>query len=295
MRRIPRRRGLNMRQKRALEGFLFISPWILGFLIFFTIPFFQSVRLSFSKITKIAGFQMEWAGMGNYTRAFVWDIKFIPLLIQTSVDAVVDTPLTIVFSLFIAILINKDIRFRGFFRASFFLPVLLGTGFVMKQLLGMDVEQQATEVARGIVMPEEILLYLGPAAAAFVNGFISRITIIFWKSGVQVIIFLAGLQGIPESMYEAARCDGAKSWEMFWKITLPMISPVILLNAVYTLVDSFTASTNPIVEYILSLKTNIVNYEYATAMGMIYFVSIFALIALTYAIFKKAAKHAYEK
>lgn len=291
----PYIRRLTMKQKHVLEAYLFIMPWIIGFLLFFTLPFFQSLRLSLSKITKVSGFEMEWVGGVNYLRAFVWDVTFVPKLIKVLSDIIVNTPMTLVFSLFIAMLVNRDIKFRGFFRGTFFLPVLLGTGFVLKQLLGMGVEAQATAVARGIVMPDEILMYLGPTVAGFIDGFMNRITLIFWNSGVQIIIFLAGLQGIPSSLYEASRCDGATVWENFWKITLPMISPVILLNVIYTLVDSFASSTNPILEYILGLKIDIYQYEYAAAIGMIYFVFVFLLVAFVYGIFKRYTYNSFEK
>jgi ABC-type sugar transport system permease subunit len=261
------RKQLTMKQKHVLEGYLFILPWIVGALLFFILPFFQSVQLSFSKITKISGFEMEWIGIDNYAKAFVWDIRFVPLLITAITDTIINTPLTLIFSLFIAILVNRDIKFRGFFRGIFFLPVLLGAGFVLKQLLGMGVESQAMEIARGIIMPEEVLMYLGSNVAKYVNDFMNRITVVFWKSGVQVIIFLAGLQSIPGSLYEAAKCDGATLWENFWKITLPIMSPIILLNSIYTLVDSFTSSTNSVIEYILQIKVKIQNYEYAAAIG----------------------------
>jgi len=137
--------------------------------------------------------------------------------------------------------------------------------------------------------------YLGPTVAGYINGFMSRITIIFWRSGVQVVILLAGLQSIPGTLYEASKCDGATVWENFWKITLPMMSPVILLCTIYTLVDSFTSSTNPIVEYILGIKTDVTNYEYASALGVIYFMLVFVLIAIVYAISKRAVFNSAEK
>ncbi|HOJ10300.1 MAG TPA: sugar ABC transporter permease [Clostridiales bacterium] len=295
MKQKPYKKPLTMKQKHVLEGYLFIVPWIIGFSIFFALAFFKSLQLSLSKITKVSGFELEWIGGANYIRAFVWDTTFIPKLIDVLGDIVINTPLTLIFSLFIAMLVNRDIKFRGFFRGTFFLPVLLGTGFVLKQLLGMGVEQQATEVARRIVMPDEILMYLGPNVAGFVDNFMSRITLIFWNSGVQIIIFLAGLQSIPGSLYEASKCDGATVWENFWKITLPMMSPVILLNAIYTLVDSFASSTNPILEYMLGLKVSISQYEYAAALGMIYFMFVFLLVAVVYGVFKRYTYNSFEK
>lgn len=238
---------------------------------------------------------MEWIGLDNYAKAFVWDVAFVPYLNQAITNTIINLPLNLVFSLFIAILVNRNIRFRGFFRGTFFLPVLLGSGFVLQQLLGIGVDQQATEVARGIVMPDEVLMYLGPNVVSYVNSFLSRITVTFWSSGVQIIIFLAGLQSIPAALYEAAKCDGATVWENFWKITLPMMAPVILLNAIYTMVDSFTSSTNRVVEYLVFLKGDIYNYEYVAAIGMIYFIFVFLLVAVIFGLSRRTISNLSER
>ena len=163
---------------------------------------------------------------------------------------------------------------RGFFRTAFFIPVLLGTGYIMKQLLGMGVDGMT--VTTGILVPKLIADLLGPSITEVVQGFLDRITVVLWKSGVQIVLFLAGLQGISGSLYEAARVDGATEWEMFWKITLPMISPVIMMNVVYTIVSFFTDTTNPLVDYIYKMNFTNQQFEYAAAMSWLYF--IFALV-----------------
>jgi len=289
------RKKLNMQQKRILEALMFISPWIVGTLIFFINPLIQSIRLSFSKIVKLKGFVMEWAGLANYEKAFLWDVNFIPMFINTVKNTLINTPITLVFSLFIAILINKNIKFRGFFRTIFFLPVLLGTGFVMKQLLGLGFDAGAMSVAKGIMVPESLALYLGPTFTNAIDMFLSVITVVLWKSGVQIVLFLAGLQGISVSLYEAARCDSATEWEMFWKITLPMISPVILLNFIYTIIDSFTDSNNPIVEYIIDASFRKNQFEYGAAMGWVYFLFIFVVCMAVFFIMRKRVYDSGEK
>lgn len=286
---------LTMEQKRSLEGLIFISPWIIGCAIFFINPIFQSIKLSFCKITKLNGFVMQWIGYANYSRAFVWDIKFVPMFLNVIKDTFINTPVTLVFALFIAMLINRPMKGRGFFRTVFFLPVLLGTGFVMKQLLGLGVGSDAMETARGIIMPEAIANYLGPTFSGVISTFLDRITMILWKSGVQIILFLAGLQGISTSLYESSRCDGATEWEMFWKITLPLMSPVLLLNLIYTLIDSFTDVNNPIVDYILTSSFLNNQFEYGAAMGWIYFVFIFVVSMLIFLVMKSRVYNAGEK
>ena len=289
------KKRLNMQQRQNIEAFIFISPWLLGSVFFFFKPMLQSVKLSFSKVVRLNGFVMEWAGLANYEKAFLWDINFIPMFLNVVRDTLINTPITLVFSLFIAMLINRPMKLRGFFRTVFFLPVLLGSGFVMKQLLGLGVGSEAMSVANGIIMPESIAMYLGPTFTNVVTIFLDRITIILWKSGVQIILFLAGLQGISISLYEAARCDGATEWEMFWKITLPMISPVILLNFIYSLIDSFTDANNPIVDYILSASFAKNQFEYGAAMGWIYFIFIFIVCMSVFAIMKKRVFNIGEK
>lgn len=286
---------LNSRQRNILEAYMFISPWILGMLLFFVNPILQSFKLSFSKITKLNGFVMEWAGTVNYEKAFLWDVKFIPMFIQTVIDTVINTPLTLVFSLFIAMLINRPIKFRSFFRTTFFLPVLLGTGFVMQMVLGLGVGSDASSVVNGIELPRTFAIYLGSEFSAIVSLLLERLTLILWKSGVQIILFLAGLQGISSSLYEAAKCDGATNWEMFWKITLPMISPVILLNFIYTMIDSFTDSNNSIVTYILTTSFDNNQFEYGAAMSWLYFLFIFVVCMLALGIMKKRVYNIGEK
>jgi ABC-type sugar transport system permease subunit len=288
-------RKLTMEQKRSIEGFLFISPWIIGFTIFFANPIVQSAKLSLSKITNMKGFQMEYVGLENYYKAFMWDVKFIPMFLNVIKHTLINTPITLVFSLLIAILINRPMKGRGFFRTVFFLPVLLGSGYVLNQLLRVGVGNDAMAAARGILMPEELMKYMGPTFSKTVEEFLGRITLILWKSGVQTVLFLAGLQGISSSLYEAGRCDGCTEWEAFWKITLPLMTPVILLNFIYTVIDSFTDSSNPIVDYILSAGFKGNQYGYGAAMGWIFFTFIFLVCILVFAIMKNYIYNAGEK
>ena len=281
-----RKLKLSLNRRKILYGYVFISPWLIGLVLFFANPLIVSIKLSFSKITKFAGFVMEWIGWENYAKAFIWDTEFIPMFISVVRDTVINTAMISVFSLIIAILINKKIKFRGFFRGVFFLPVLLGTGYVMEQLLGLGLEGEAMKVARGIIVPENIIRYLDPVFVNAIGGFLDRITIVLWSSGVQIVLFLAGLQGISFSLYEAARCDSATEWEMFWKITLPIISPVTLLNVIYTIIDSFTNISNPIVDYVLDVGFTQTNFEYGAAISWIYFMFVLLICTIVYATIK---------
>ena len=269
-----RPRFFTMERRRSLEALIFLTPWLVGLCLFFLGPIFTSIRLSFSEIVKMNGFQMGFVGLENYQHIFFYDLNFVPMFLQTVTDTLLNTPICIVFSLVIAILINRPMKGRGFFRAAFFIPVLLGAGYVMKQMLGMGAD--GTTITTGIVVPELISELLGHQLTEFLQGVLDRITVVLWKSGVQIVLFLAGLQGISTSLYEAARVDGATEWEMFWKITLPMISPVILMNLVYTIVAFFTDATNPIIDYIYEMSFTNQQYGYGAAMSWVYFA--FALL-----------------
>ena len=276
---------LRMKHKRMIEGYIFILPWILGTAVFYFNPLIRSVQLSFQKMVSITGFNTEWIGIENFVEAFTVDIEFVPLLVEAISNTLINTPLIIVFSLFIAMLLNTSISMRGFFRAVFLLPVVLGTGFIMQQLLGQEVNAQVTEMARGILLPESVLAYLSPTVKNLIQSFLDKITIILWHSGVQIIIFLGALQSVPRSLYESAKCDSATEWEMFWLITFPVISPVILLNIVYTIVDSFTDVQNPIVISVIDLAFKKFRFGYASSIAWIYLVFVFLLIGLVFLIF----------
>ena len=282
-------RAVSFEKRRSRTGVLFTLPWIIGALALLVYPVIYSVRLAFSTITDAIAKTYEFAGLGNFKIAFENE-DFMEMLKSTSVDAVVNTPLIMVFSLLIALALNQKIAMRGVFRALFFLPVLLGNGYIMQQLLGMNVSENAMQVARGILMPEELIRILPPSFTAVISDFFTRITIILWKSGVQIVIFLAGLQGIPGTLYEAAYMDSASPWESFWFITLPMITPMLLLNAVYTVISAFAGSDNQILTYINQLAFTHTQWEYASAVSWIYFSVIIVLLVVIFAALRPFVK-----
>ncbi len=284
----PKKKNFMTMQKRnSLEALMFLSPWIIGTCVFFLNAIFSSIRLSFSEIVQLRGFVMEWIGFKNYEHIFMYDINFMPTFISVVTDTLINTPLVLVFSLIIAMLINQPVPGKGFFRTCFFIPVLLGSGYVMAQLLEIDA---TGSVGVGIALPQVLQEMLGTTLVATIQPFLDRITLILWNSGVQIILFLAGLQGISSSLYEAAKCDGATQWEMFWKITLPMISPIILLNFVYTMVMYFTSSDNDLVSYILDQVFENTQFSRGAAMGWVYFLFVFVLCGVVFGVVKLGSK-----
>ena len=272
---------MTIARRKKLTGLGFISPWLIGCAVLFLYPTVYSVVIS---LTRFSVSDVVGPALDNYRKAFVEDINFLPMFWQTVKDTLINTPLINVFALFVAILLNKKIACRGLFRSLFFLPVMLGTGFIMRQLLGQDIQQESMSLARGLLLPDEVLLYLGPDLSEMALGFMSRITIIMWRSGVQILIYLTGLQSIPPSVYEAASIDSADSWQSFWLITLPMLSPIILLDLIYTIVDFFNDSSNGVVDYILTYGFGRNDFGYASAIGWIYFGFSFIFILLVFGV-----------
>jgi ABC-type sugar transport system permease subunit len=277
---------ISMSTREALEGLFFVSPFIVGIILFFAYPIIMSLWLSISNIDNIIGLKTSFAGIVNYTRAFFLDVTFVPTFLATVRDTLIKFPLTIILSLIISILINKDIVGRGFFRVAFFVPFLLGSGEVMQQLINQNVDKQVLSVLDGSIIPYNVLNYFGMTVVDAVQNVFGMIVTVLWGSGVQILLFLSGLQGISPALYESAKIDGATEWEMFWKITIPMISPMMLLNIIYTIVDSFLDIRNPLLLYIQSFGFSNGEFEYAAAMGWIYFAFIAVLILVVFGIMK---------
>ena len=294
MREKPRRRGVSFQRRGVLTCLLFVSPWLVGAAVFFLYPLFYSLRLSFGVIENPATQKVVFAGFENFRVAFMEDARFFPMLLSIAKDTLINTPLIVVFALFIATLLSKDIRGKGLFRSVFFLPVILGTGFVMQQLLGVQMNADAVEVARGILLPEKVVRFLNPGVTQVILEFLSRVTLVLWKSGVQIIIFLAGLQAIPRSFYEAARVDAATEWECFWFISLPMMAPTLLLGAVYTIVAGFLDTSNEMLGYIHELGFQWSQFEYASAVSWLYFLFVILVLAALFLLLNPATKRGRE-
>lgn len=268
---------LSLEKRRSLSGYVFILPWVIGFAIFLLYPLISNLIMSLGKITDLVGLKTTITGFQNYIKLFNESKEFLPAFYDTLKNTFLWTPFIIVFSLFLAILLNKKIKFKGIFRVVFFMPVLLGSGYIMQQLSGAANILQLPENAIQIIG-----YYFNADIAKFLQDLLTQIMHVFWKSGVQIVIFLSGLQSIPESYYEAARVDNANGWDSFWKITLPILSPIVLLNIVYTMIESFRDTDNKIADLIVKIIFKSADYEYGAAMGWVYFVVTFAFIGLIF-------------
>lgn len=281
----------GLQKRKAVAGYLFIMPFILGFLIFMVKPFFQSLYMSFCNVQLGSGtFELNWIGIDNFKRAFTIDPEFNRLLVEELARMVVDSLAIMVFSFFVALILNQKFKGRAFVRAIFFLPVILSSGVILgletDNALMASIQAAVEENTAGVSITgaiKTILVTSGVGSNAFeiVFDIIDNIYDIAISSGIQIIIFLSGLQTISSSMYEAADIEGCTKWESLWKITFPMISSLFLVNWIYTVVDFCMRSDNEVIEKITKVMTVQLYYGFASAMSWIYFLVVIAFIGIT--------------
>ena len=295
MKKVKKLKGL--RKRNAISGYLFILPFIVGFLAFMVKPLFQSLYMSFCNVELGAGsFKMGFAGIANYLRAFTVDTAFNRLLAEEMWRMSYNALAIMVFSFFVALVLNQKFKGRAFVRAVFFLPVILSSGVILgieydNSLLAsvQDTIQQSTGNASITGVIEEILMTSGIGGEVFdiVFEIVDGVYDVAIASGIQIIIFLSGLQTISASMYEAAEIDGCTKWESLWKITFPMISPLFLVNWIYTIVDFCMRSDNAVIEKISDTMIVDLNYGFASAMSWIYFLVVILIIGISSLIISK--------
>jgi len=272
---------LTLRRRHALTGYGFIALWLAGFVIFLMVPLVRNGIWSFTdKNMQNVSEPLNFIGMDNYVEAFTIDIEFVPYLLETFRNLVIDVPVILAFALAVALLAMQDVPGGLLFRAIFFLPVVIGSAAVIGRLFDMSGGQLV--LFRGQGAQQFLQIYLGDRLPAFVQ-FLNRSVFVLWRSGVQILIFVAGLKSVDPALYEAAEVDGASAWSRFWKVTLPMLSPVILVNIVYTVIDSFTDYFNRVLDYIrmVTFRSDL-RLGYPAALGLIYFFLIFILVILVF-------------
>ena len=296
------KKKVGLMGRRAVYGYLFILPFILGFVFFMIKPLGQSLRMAMSEVViSNQGFQLNWNNFDNFKKALLVDAEFNRMLLESIGQMVIRSMATIVFSFFVALLLNQKFKGRTLARSIFFLAVILSSGVLvglessnslMAQLKDMIEEagnaNTITDVLEKILVSEAQGVN-GISSKAFKTVFevIDSIYDVAMASGIQIIIFLSGLQNISPSMYEAAQMEGCTAWESLWKITVPMVSPLMLVCWIYTIVDFFMKSDNKIMDKINVQMTQMLNYGFSSAMAWIYFVVCMALIGLSSLIISK--------
>ncbi len=291
---------LSLVGREALAGIGFALPFLIGFFGLFLPMIVKSVSYSFSNMAvESTGYVLTPAannGFEHYIRALTIDPDFNRQLLQAILDMFTKVPLVIIFSFFMANLLNQKFHGRAVARSILFLPVILTSGVVLgleasDLLLTTRSPAELTGTDFSTIMNVSGLLLeytdLPASAINFLASAVNGIYSIIIASGVQILIFLAGLQSISPSLYEASSMEGATAWESFWKITFPMISPLILVNSIYTIIDSFTSETNAIMKDIKDTIFGEVKYGLGSAMAWIYFICIGVILLIVGGIISK--------
>lgn len=288
---------LELSKKRSLWGIIFLMPWLLGFLLFFLKPLLESIFYSFNDV-KIAqgGIASSFVGFSNYIYAFKMDPNFNRLILTMVSSTLPNVLIVIIFSLLAAILINGKYPGRGIARTIFFIPIIMGSSIAGAKLAGNDIISQ--EVAGNTGMSTfgsklilDVLASTGlpTQIVGYVSGAVSGIFQVLSISGVPILIFLAALQSISPSLYEVAQIEGASGYETFWKVTLPMVSPMVLVSTVYSLIDAFArhsavmsdGSSLGIVDYMLDkVAIGAAKYGLGSAMTVVYMLVSIAVIGI---------------
>ena len=298
-----KRKIASLDKKKARAGWVFVLPFIIGFLLVYLPIIWDSIYMTFHSISIVdgGGIDLLPVGFENYSDALTEDPHFVQTLLTGMKELLFDVPAILIFSLFMAVLLNQKMVGRAVFRAIFFIPVILSTG-IMESIAGanmlgtmmegsgsIDGSQQSAASEIVSVMDIEKLFYsmkIGQGLVEYVAKMINEIYDIVNRSGVQMLIFLAGLQSISPAIYEASRIDGCTAWETFWKITFPMISPMILVNGIYTIIDSFTTDSNSVMRYIRSVYDKGTEGQVlSSAMAWMYFIIVMLMLAAAAGLF----------
>lgn len=279
---------LSRTTRHKLTGYIFVLPFILGFLAFYLYPFILSIVLSLSEMELgVGGYKLTMVGWENYRKALFVHENFVRVLVENVTGLLRDVPAIVMFSLFMATVLNQQFKGRLLARVIFFLPVIFASGAV--QLMEnfdyltntLRTAETAAEGALGgrTLMTIFSSLKMPEAALDYIMSAVQGSAKIIRSSGIQILVFMAGLQSIPESLYEASAMEGSTAWEDFWKITFPLISPLIPTTVLYTVIDSYASVDKTVMEVIRTTAFQGMGFGVSSAMAWVFF-ALMSLILL---------------
>jgi ABC-type sugar transport system permease subunit len=283
---MKKNKGITLRTRNALLGLGFMSPWIIGLIVFTAYPLLYSIWMSLCRMDFTSeGLKSTFLGFQWYIDIFTKDANFIPALISTAEFVAFSTPMILVASIILALLLNSITKGKGFFRALFFFPVVVVSGPVMSKLIGNDATMIIQPTDYGVY---QVIASLPEIISTPLLYIFDNVVLILWYSGVQILIILAGLQKISQPIYEAASIDGASSWQIFWKITFPYLRPMILLCGIYTVVDLSCMSNNALVQLINNNISRIdAPYSYSSAISWLYTIVVLLMLGIVFVLLKE--------
>lgn len=291
---------LTIRQKESMKALVFFIPLIVGLITFFIIPVFKSFLFSISDVTSgSSGYQIDIKDFSAYYRAMNEHTDYKKTVASAIINTVTTTPLIILFSFFMASVLNQNFKGKTFFRTVLFLPLALTImetlTITLENSMGAysGYKSEGTAAVSFTTQISQFLLQSGLAEEAvdFLVSLVDSIYGIIDKSSIQILVMLIGMQSVSPALYEAATVEGATPWESFWKITFPMVSPMILVCIIYTIIDSFTNQGSGVMSLMKTEAYTNLDFSLSSAMGWIYFLLIAVLLVVVAGLFKLLFKH----
>ena len=285
-------KGIEARKSRY--GFMFILPWLIGFVLFFLIPIIQSFVYSLSTILLTEnGIVTEFVGLKNYNYLINEDATYLKMLNTSLVGFLYKLPLILVVSIVLSLVLHQKFKGRVVFRALFFLPVIIATGVVLELIFRTTADSTTAlgvsdSITSNMFSVESIMqsLDLPSQIAGYIKTAVSSIFDLIWECGIQIILFIAGLQSIPASIYEASKVEGATKWEEFWFITFPQLSRITLLVSIFTMLEVFADNRNELINSAY-IKMSAGIYDESSAMLWVYFAAVAVVMGILVAAYNK--------
>lgn len=295
------KRMKGIEQLNRKYGRIFVLPWVIGMLLFYIIPLVQSFLFSVSEVSVYSGgIKLDFIGFSRYKSLILTDPDYTALVKEALLSFLYSLPVIILLSMVLALLLNQKFRGRLFFRSLYFLPVIISTGVVINLLFSTTSSDLSNigvseSYSSNMFDVEDIIEWLGLTGgiAEYISLIISKVFDLIWKCGIQTVLFIAGLQSVPASLYEASKVEGATKWEEFWFITFPMLSRVTLLVSVFTMVELITDTNVELVSNVYNSMTAGV-YDNPSTMMWMYFIVAGGVIGLLIVLYNRILMRRWE-
>lgn len=287
------KKSRSIESRHSRNGFLFILPWLIGVCLFFLRPLIQTVTFSFSKVSvDLGGFGTKFVGLENYKYALFQSPEYLNNLLDSLTEFAYQIPIILILSFIVAVVLNSKFKGRGFFRSLYFIPVIIINSVVMQFLGNSSAVEELSGAAQsaylgGLIDFEGLFLQMGiPSETTnLIFGYVNQIFDLVWQCGVQIVLFISGLQSIPDQLYEVSKVEGASKWEEFWYITVPMLGNSIVLVVIYTVVEFCVSTNNKVITQAYKVLLDQQIYDMSSAMLWLYFAVVGTITALLFVVF----------
>lgn len=300
-----KKRSSGIESIKRRYGYMFVVPWIFGILVFVIVPLFTSLMYGLSDIQMTeSGLRSTYIGFKIYYKLFAESADYTNLMVESFSSLFTSLPIIVALSMMLALVLNQKFAGRTFARAVFFLPVIIGSSVVMAKLSSFSMQQGLMETSgmtasqtstyMSVINFSELIemLHLPENIGKLLSGWLSDTFNLIWSCGIQILLFVAGLQTIPDQLYEVGKVEGISKWEEFWFVTVPMMGRVILLVIFYTIVELFVEKGT----LVSKATTLLLQQDYSTSSAMLwpYFLLTGMIIAIIVFLYKRLLLRRWE-